>query len=69
MKKTSPKERKGNWPMPDLGLPILIAEAMAEVNPTWDWLQTGEYIVVRCFEEGEEFTRIAAKIIREDYKS
>jgi hypothetical protein len=44
-------------------LPEEVQKAMESHNPPWDWLQTGQYIVLRLFDEGEEYERVAAKIL------
>jgi hypothetical protein len=45
------------------GLPEFVKQALADKNPNWDWTSSGEYLVLRMFDDGIETERVAAKIV------
>lgn len=46
-------------------LPPHIESLFHEPNPDWDWTWSGEYIVLRMFEENVEVSRVVSKFIVE----
>lgn len=49
----------------NLNVPPHIERLLHEANPDWDWTQSGEYIVLRMFDEGVEVSRVVSKFIVE----
>lgn len=60
---TRVKVRSGRWPQDDdAGLPAM-QKALEATTPDWDWSSSGDYVVVRLYDEdGEE--RVLAKVIK-----
>jgi hypothetical protein len=60
------KTKSGKWEGTSV-LPQAVNEAYISEYPDWDWQYISEgngvWLVVRLYEEGEEFERMACKVI------
>jgi len=56
------KTRSGRWGGGDV--PLVIREAFADPNPSWDWMMHKNYLIARLYDDGRETERVIAKVVK-----